>query len=174
MQAWLEQHLTAWVFLTLAIAATLLLLLATGMSWRARTPWPAQAIALWASLAAGAWAGLVIRNDWNWPAMHALMTAVGVSLTAAGCLLVIPHLWRRLAQQRQAARAQAAVGRIGKIYRTLEAQTDAGMVEVEGLGRFTARCDTPGGIDAFTSVQIIQADAQGRLLVTPAPPTPAS
>jgi hypothetical protein len=171
MQAWLEHYLTARVFLTLAIAATLLLLLSLGLSWRSRMPWPKQAIALWGGLSIGLWAGLVSRNEWEKSAAISLAVAAVISVGVFALLLAVPAIWQRMMHKGMIARAQQAIGRTGRVYRTLDSQSDDGIVEVDGLGRFPAWCETHKSVAAFTAVQIIEADDQGKLRVTLAPPS---
>lgn len=175
MTAWLNAHLTSWVYLTTAAAATGLLLIL----WLTR-PYRVSANLLHlkharrnggsmhacVALVLATWAAVAMRNEWNMNEPTPLITAVAIFGLCWLTLTFTPIFWHAW-QTRQCARvAKRCVGQIGKVYQSIT--SDAGSVEIEQGSkrlRLPALSQTGEPLPAFCDVEVTGINDAGVLWV---------
>lgn len=185
MTPWLNQHLTAWVYLTAAVMATGLLL----VLWFTRQDPMQQAgvpikknmraggsLRSCASIVLALWAGLAFRNEWERGEPATLVIVCGVFVISWLVVTFLPLAWRAWQHKWAVMLAKRCVGKQGRIYRAIE-QDEAGvtgLADVTGVVevaydnkayRLPATSESNEALPAFCVVRVTGVTETGVLLV---------
>lgn len=162
MTAWLNEYLTAQLYLTAAAMATGLLIVL--LFFRTRT---SMAMRVCASLAIAMWAGLALRNEWETGEPRTLLLACGVFAICFLVLTLWPGYWRSRCQAKLIRDARSCKGRLGKVYRAIEPgkQDRVEIMRDRQQLRLPAVCESDGPLDAFVEVEVRDVTEDGVLVV---------
>lgn len=173
MTSWLNEYLTAGVYLTVAAMATGLLLVlwvtrqqgATGVAKQSRL-----GTRLCASLVLAMWAAVAIRNEWEQGEPRTILIATGVF---TGCVLVFtlwPVCWRKIVTRRRNKFARTCVGKTGKVYQAIAVDTPGSVEIMQGQKRvhLPATSQTGTALPAFCEVVVEEVNEAGVVVVKPA------